>query len=169
MGRCPGVSREWLPTPVSSPGESHGQRSLAGYSPQGHKESDVTNYTFTFRRDRAPLEDWRTGKNPDRGVASGKSNRKQGDRSERHFSPSTLFAPFDWFHVSLATLKPKGFPGDWVVFREAVVLKVGSPGQPQGTQELVRSTNSWASSQTSRTPTFCGAGLICPGDSRAGA
>ena len=24
------------------PGESHGQRSLAGYSPRGHKESDTT-------------------------------------------------------------------------------------------------------------------------------
>ena len=25
--------REWLPTPVFLPGESHGQRSLASYSP----------------------------------------------------------------------------------------------------------------------------------------
>ena len=29
--------REWLPTPVFLPGELHGQRSLAGYSPWGHK------------------------------------------------------------------------------------------------------------------------------------
>ena len=34
--------REWQPTPVFLPGESHGQRSLAGYSPWGHKESDKT-------------------------------------------------------------------------------------------------------------------------------
>ena len=34
--------REWLPTPVFLPGEFHGQRSLAGYSPWGHKESDMT-------------------------------------------------------------------------------------------------------------------------------
>ena len=34
--------REWLPTPVFLPGESHEQRSLAGYSPWGHKESDTT-------------------------------------------------------------------------------------------------------------------------------
>ena len=27
------------------PGEFHGQRSLAGYSPQGHKESDTTEVT----------------------------------------------------------------------------------------------------------------------------
>ena len=34
--------REWLPTPVFLPGKSHGQRSLVGYSPWGHKESDTT-------------------------------------------------------------------------------------------------------------------------------
>ena len=34
--------RAWQPTPVFSPGESHGQRSLMGYSPWGSKELDVT-------------------------------------------------------------------------------------------------------------------------------
>ena len=34
--------RAWKPTPVFLPGESHGQRSLVGYSPWGHKESDMT-------------------------------------------------------------------------------------------------------------------------------
>ena len=34
--------REWLPTPVFLPGDSHGQRSLEGYSPWGRKESDMT-------------------------------------------------------------------------------------------------------------------------------
>ena len=34
--------REWQPTPVFLPGESHGQRNLAGYTPWGHKESDTT-------------------------------------------------------------------------------------------------------------------------------
>ena len=29
---------KWQPTPVFLPGESHGHRSLVGYSPQGHKE-----------------------------------------------------------------------------------------------------------------------------------
>ena len=33
--------REWQPTPVFLPGESHGWRSLAGYSPWGYKESDI--------------------------------------------------------------------------------------------------------------------------------
>ena len=33
--------REWQPTPVFLPGEFHGQRSLVGCSPWGHKESDT--------------------------------------------------------------------------------------------------------------------------------
>ena len=48
--RCPstwGITgtpwrRKWQPTPVCLPGESHGQRSLAGYSPRGCKELDMT-------------------------------------------------------------------------------------------------------------------------------
>ena len=38
VGKSP-WRREWLPTPVFLPGEFHGQRSLVGYSPWGHKES----------------------------------------------------------------------------------------------------------------------------------
>ena len=37
--------RKWQPTPVFSTGESHGQRSLAGYGPWGRKESDTTEET----------------------------------------------------------------------------------------------------------------------------
>ena len=35
--------RKWQPIPVFLPGESHGQRNLAGYSPWGCKESDTTD------------------------------------------------------------------------------------------------------------------------------
>ena len=37
--------RAWQPTPVFLPGESYRQRSLAGYSPWGRKESDTTETT----------------------------------------------------------------------------------------------------------------------------
>ena len=43
--------RQWPPTPVLSPGESHGRRSLVGYGPWGHKESDMTeqlHFHFSF-------------------------------------------------------------------------------------------------------------------------
>ena len=36
------LRRKWQPTPVFLPGKSHGQRSLAGYSPWGRKESGMT-------------------------------------------------------------------------------------------------------------------------------
>ena len=36
--------RKWQPTPVFLPGKSHGQRSQAGYSPWGRKESDPAEH-----------------------------------------------------------------------------------------------------------------------------
>ena len=36
--------RQWQATPAFLPGKSHGQRSLVGYSPQGRKESDMTEH-----------------------------------------------------------------------------------------------------------------------------
>ena len=44
VGRKIPWRRKWQPTPVFLPGESHGQRSLAGYSPRGHKESDMAEH-----------------------------------------------------------------------------------------------------------------------------
>ena len=44
VGKIP-WRRKWQPTPVLFPGESHRQRSLAGYSPWSHKESDTTEVT----------------------------------------------------------------------------------------------------------------------------
>ena len=37
--------REWQPAPVFLPGDFHGQRSLAGSSPWGHKELDTSELT----------------------------------------------------------------------------------------------------------------------------
>ena len=45
VGKIP-CRRAWQPTPVFLPGESHGQRSLAGYSPWGQKELDITEVTW---------------------------------------------------------------------------------------------------------------------------
>ena len=44
VGKMP-WRRAQQPTPASLPGESHGQRSQVGYSPQGHTESDTTEAT----------------------------------------------------------------------------------------------------------------------------
>ena len=40
VGKIP-WRRQWHPTTVLLPGKSHGQRSLAGCSPWGHRESDT--------------------------------------------------------------------------------------------------------------------------------
>ena len=44
VGRTP-WRRKWQPSPVFLPGESQGHRSLTGYVPMGHKESDMTKAT----------------------------------------------------------------------------------------------------------------------------
>ena len=44
VGKIP-WRRAWQPTPVFLSGESHGQRSLAGCGPWGHKEQDMTEAT----------------------------------------------------------------------------------------------------------------------------
>ena len=46
VGKSP-WRRKWHPTPVPLLGKSHGQRSLVGYSPWGHKESDTTEWLST--------------------------------------------------------------------------------------------------------------------------
>ena len=50
VGSVPGLGRfpwrmVWQPAPVFLLGKSHGQRSLTGYSPWGHKDSDTTEAT----------------------------------------------------------------------------------------------------------------------------
>ena len=44
VGKIPWRGK-WQPTPVFLLGKSHGQRSLAGYSPWGGKELDMTEHT----------------------------------------------------------------------------------------------------------------------------
>ena len=58
VGKIP-WRRKWQPTPVFLPEETHGQRSLVGYGPWGHKESDMKQnnlaHTHRFRKDPPPL------------------------------------------------------------------------------------------------------------------
>ena len=42
--------RKRQPTPVFLPGKFHGQRSLAGHSPWGHKGSDMTEYAYITKK-----------------------------------------------------------------------------------------------------------------------
>ena len=49
VGKMP-WRRKWQPTPVFSPGEAQGQKSLEGYSPRGRRESDMTECTRACTR-----------------------------------------------------------------------------------------------------------------------
>ena len=53
-GGCPKTRRrQWHPAPVLLPRKSHGRRSLVGWSPWGHKESDTTerlHFHFSLSR-----------------------------------------------------------------------------------------------------------------------
>ena len=54
---CP-WRRAWQPTVVFLPGKSHGQRSLAGYSPLDRKESDTTEATYPIGTSSTLVELW---------------------------------------------------------------------------------------------------------------
>ena len=47
-GRSPGGEHRNPPQYLFFSGKSHGHRSLAGYSPWGHEESDMTEYAGTL-------------------------------------------------------------------------------------------------------------------------
>ena len=48
VGKMP-WKRKWQTTPIFLPGKFHEQRSLAGYNPWGHKESDTTQWQRTWK------------------------------------------------------------------------------------------------------------------------
>ena len=56
VGKIP-WRRAGQPTPVFLPGESHGQRSLGGYSLRGHKESDMTERLSMYTHIHASYQD----------------------------------------------------------------------------------------------------------------
>ena len=49
LGQEDSWSRKWQPIPVFMPRKFHRQKSLAGYSPWGCKESNMTEHTHTLR------------------------------------------------------------------------------------------------------------------------
>ena len=56
LGRSPG--RKWQPNPLLLTGKYHGQRSLAGYSQWGGKESDTVERLNNSSPVRNNVEEW---------------------------------------------------------------------------------------------------------------
>ena len=94
--------RKWQPTPVFLPGESHGWRSLEGYSPRGRKKlEDVHNQILScfiklwWRRQWHPTPALLPGKSHGRRSLVGCSpwGREESDTTEQlhfHFSLSCI-------------------------------------------------------------------------------
>ena len=57
IGKIP-WRRVWLPTPVLSPREFHGQRSLEGYTQWDHKESDTTEWVTHIEAQLSRTRKW---------------------------------------------------------------------------------------------------------------
>ena len=82
LGREDPLEKGMATTPVFLPGKSHGQRSLAGYSPWGHKESDATErahtHTHIYKIDSKDLL-YSTGNSPQYSVMTymGKQPKKE--------------------------------------------------------------------------------------------
>ena len=112
LGRSPGGGYD-NPTPVFLPGESHGQKSLVGYSPWGHKQSDVAE---------RPLKKKWFAENSRKRMASGVEGVSAGPgpfrsdgqrRSPQEHSPGTegWFLPSPTMSLSLLlslTVTPRG-------------------------------------------------------------
>jgi len=97
VGKIP-QKRKWQPTPVFLPGESYRQRSLAGYSPSGRKESDTTEWlgthTHKYNLSQTTLKGWPLSRWENRPEESKlEPSRKPGTLDLDLLFPSMLFLP----------------------------------------------------------------------------
>ena len=72
--------RKWQPTPVFLPGKSHGWRNLVGYSPWGHKESDMTEWASLSSTNEWWLMPWEQM----RGYGEGRGWKEKGALKSTH-------------------------------------------------------------------------------------
>ena len=90
LGQENPLQRKWLPTPVFLPGELHGQRSRAGYSPWGQKESETTEQLTHTHTDKKLTTTGFSALNK-LSFQSSTNPREKSRLRKKH-----LFAPFLW-------------------------------------------------------------------------
>ena len=88
------IGMAWQPTPVFLPGESHGERSLVGYSPWGYTESDMTAWLSTSKRN-VGITFYNFSKSKtisEKKRERGKKGKKEGKEEENQYENSILNA-----------------------------------------------------------------------------
>ena len=103
VGKIP-WSRKWQAAPVFLPEKSHGQKCLMGYSPEGHKESDTTEWLSTQLVLWASLRHTCLGiwVALERGVnrTAVACLHSGGDRNETSAVPCTVIHRMTWKHAA---------------------------------------------------------------------
>ena len=128
---CSFWRRKWQPMPAFLPGESHGQRSLAGHSPGDCKESDRTeqlSLTHSLRTHSFYL--W-----PQKCRVSGEVGKSScialPGRGDRHgLMPSGLCVPHGGDSEESKVLREQGVvssSSDWLVVRSSGVSIISLP------------------------------------------
>ena len=107
-------SRAWRPTPVFLPGESQGQRNLAGYSPWGvrvGRDRATNTHTHTHTQNAEGASDYSPppGPHPASSVCSFPSRGHVGDLSHKQFCPPP-FTLQDSLNVQLLILTSEPLP-----------------------------------------------------------
>ena len=118
--------RKWQPTPVFWPGKSHGQRSLVGYSPWGHKR---------VRHDLATKQQRRVNRDKLRHDQRCSALVGDSSRSPGNDRPTASAVTSDrWTAVSHSPQRPvgAGAPPDHMVIRS---FRNGLQGQRFSFQE----------------------------------
>ena len=92
LGREDPWRRGRQPTPAFLPGDSHGQRSLAGYSPRGRKESDTTEQLSTVLFKQLVCDTGLTRQVVGEQRPGGKGLRVSGARNRMHKGPAVGFS-----------------------------------------------------------------------------
>ena len=91
--------RTWQPVPVFLPGESHGQRGLAGYSPWVHKESDMTECTHTciqtHTHTHSKISVKRNRGEKRRGGGKPEKGEENGEEKKQKMEMSCIYLPYD--------------------------------------------------------------------------
>ena len=137
--------RKWQPTPVFLSGESHGQRSLAVYSPWGCKEWDATEHARTqFVSSNPQLLTYPTLLSPLVTISLFSVSVRKKKKTSRRSRLSRRFETVDipsWWESTQTTDEDGSGPPSWL-WKEKTSPQLGRMwGYPKGLGSLLADTS----------------------------